>query len=165
MLRHVVLLSVIAANTCLAGADAGTGGAAQRGLAAIVGTFDCVTHDSDGVVWRFHSVNRPWGTWVRADTTFMPQNNQPADSASTFVGFDAKAKRWNIVSIDEDGSYYTRYSSSREFDGSRWIDGFPADGARALIRVRDMRQYTFDLTTIARNGRAEISSTVCTREE
>lgn len=104
-----------------------------------------------------------WGAWLRADTTFAPQNGQPKDVAQTFVGFDSAAKRWNIVSIDADGSYYTRYSTSREFDGSHWADGYPADGGRAVIGTPNPRQYTFDFTGRPSNGRTDVSHTVCTR--
>jgi hypothetical protein len=136
--------------------------AAQLKAAAIVGAFDCVTHGSDGLTWRFHSVNQPWGSWVRADTTFAPQNGHPRDTGSTFVGFDADAKQWNIVAIDASGSYYTRYSKSPSFKGSHWMDGYPADGARATIGVT-AAGYTFDLTTPPEHGRSGWSHTVCTR--
>jgi hypothetical protein len=163
MLRRTMLTSVILASACFASPDISVSAAPAVGLAAIIGTFSCVTHDDGGGVWRFHSSNHAWGAWVRADTSFAPQNGQPADTASTFVGFDATAKRWNIISIDADGSYYTRYSSSRVFDGSHWSDGYPADGAKAVIRVRGNRQYTFELVTSVKNGHAETAETVCTR--
>ena len=105
-----------------------------------------------------------WGAWLRADTTFAPQNGQPKDVAQTFVGFDAAAKRWNIVSIDADGSYYTRYSSSRDFNGSHWVDGYPADGGKAVIGVSP-HMYTFDFTGRPTNGKVDISHTACMREE
>jgi hypothetical protein len=162
MLRRVLLVSIVGASACFASPDVGAGVKLAPGLSSIVGTFDCVTHASGGVVWRFHSVNRAWGAWVRADTTFAPQNNQPGDIASTFVGYDAQAKRWNIISIDTDGSYYTRYSRSGAFDGSQWADGDPADGGKAVIRVHGGEQYTFELV-VRRNGRDETSVTVCTR--
>ncbi|HEX5206620.1 MAG TPA: hypothetical protein VFW10_02355 [Steroidobacteraceae bacterium] len=164
MSQRVLFVSIIAASACLANSTVSAATPTPSGLEALVGTFNCVTHASDGTVWRFHSVNRPWGRWVRADTTFAPQNGQPGDTASTFVGFDGNAKQWNIVSIDNDGSYYTRSSRSGSFDGSHWVDGYPADGAKAVIRLRDKRQYTFDLITPGAKGRAATSNTVCTRE-
>ncbi len=163
MFRYTILVSIIATNVCLANPNTTTGAKTPPGLAAIVGTFDCVTHGSDGVVWHFHSVNHAWGSWVRADTTFAPQNGQPADTASTFVGFDAAAKRWNIISIDTDGSYYTRYSTSRAFDGSHWVDGYPADGAKAHIRAQGGRQYVFELISPGQDGHGQTSTTTCTR--
>jgi hypothetical protein len=131
-------------------------------VAGIVGSFECVTHGSDGLTWRFRSVNQPWGSWVRADTTFAPQNGRPRDTGSTFVGFDNDAKRWNIIAIDSGGSYYTRYSKSPSFNGSHWIDGYPADGARATIGVT-AAGYTFDLATPPERGRSGWSHTVCAR--
>lgn len=163
MLRRTMLISVILATTCFANSGTSAGATPPAGLGGIVGTFSCVTHGGGGVVWRFHSSNDAWGAWVRADTTFAPQNGQPADTASTFIGFDAQAKRWHIVSINADGSYYTRHSSSKALDGSRWSDGYPADGAQATIRVRPGRQYTFEFVTSGKDGRAESSKTVCTR--
>jgi hypothetical protein len=131
-------------------------------VAPIVGSFDCVTHGSNGLTWRFRSVNQPWGSWVRADTTFAPQNGRPRDTGSTFVGFDDDAKQWNIIAIDTAGSYYTRYSKSPSFNGSHWIDGYPADGARATIALT-ATGYTFDLTTPLEHGSSGWSRTACTR--
>lgn len=164
MCQRVLFVSIVAVSACVATSKASAATTTPSGLEAIVGTFNCVTHASDGSVWRFHSVNRAWGAWVRADTTFAPQNGQPADTASTFVGFDASTKQWNIVSVDNDGSYYTRSSTSKSFDGSHWVDGYPADGAKAVIRVRGKQQYTFELVGRGPNGRPATSSTVCTRE-
>jgi hypothetical protein len=163
MFRSIRLTLVVALTWLFLNSHAVAGSTTATGLASIIGAFNCVTHESSGVVWHFHSVNHLWGAWVRADTTFAPQNGQPANSASTFVGFDRDAKRWNIVSLDIAGSYYTRYSGSAAFNGSRWADGYPADGANAVIRLRGTRQYTFDLVSPGRGGRAETSSTVCTR--
>jgi hypothetical protein len=104
-----------------------------------------------------------WGAWLHAATTFAAQNGQPPDTAVTFVGFDSSTKRWNIVSIDTDGSYYTRYSYSRTFNPSQWRDGYPADGAKAIIGLPSPQQYSFDLTTQAKNGHPTTSRTLCTR--
>ncbi|HZT03216.1 MAG TPA: hypothetical protein VFA39_13215 [Steroidobacteraceae bacterium] len=165
MCQRVVFALILAASACVANfSTASAATTTPSELEAIVGTFNCVTHASGGAIWRFHSVNRAWRGWVRADTTFAPQNGQPADAAFTFVGFDSNTKQWNIVSVDNDGSYYTRSSKSKSFDGSHWVDGYPADGARAVIRLRGKRQYTFDLASPGPKGRAETSNTVCTRE-
>lgn len=164
MLRCVLYSGAVAVVFLSGTAPALSAIAAGQGVGALVGTYTCVTHDSSGKIWHFTSVNTMWGAWVRADTTFAPQNGQPADVAQTFVGFDSGAKRWNIVSIDTDGSYYTRYSLSRSFKDSKWIDGYPADGGKAIIGLPDLRHYTFDLTTPERNGRAAVSRTVCTRK-
>lgn len=159
MCQRVLFVSILAASACLASSNVSADAATPSGLEAIVGTFNCVTHESGGTVWHFHSVNRAWGAWVRVETSFAPQNGQPADSASVFVGFDAKAKQWNIISADIDGSYYTRSSRSRAFDGSHWVDRYPADGAKAVVGLRGKQQYTFDLVSTG----AKSSHTVCTR--
>jgi hypothetical protein len=74
------------------------------------------------------------------------------------LGFDAATKRWNIVSMSSDGSYYTRYSVSQALDGSRWRDGYPDDGGRAVITTPNPLQYVFDFTS-----RGSHSRTTCTR--
>lgn len=114
---------------------------------SLVGTYACVNRESTGTVWRFTSINEPYGAWLRASSTFAAQNGQPAQTAVTFVGYDAQAKQWNIVSISNDGSYYTRASTSRVLNGSRWTDAYPADGAKAIITIPSAGTYTFDLTT------------------
>lgn len=163
MRQRVLFVSILAASASLANSDVRANPATPPGLEAIVGTFNCVTHESGGTIWHFHSVNQAWGAWVHVETTFAAQNGQPADEASVLVGFDAKAKQWNIISADSDGSYYTRSSRSQAFDGSHWVDRYPADGAKAVVALRGKRQYTFDLVSARTNGRAESSHTVCTR--
>jgi len=162
MKRH--LTCALALTGAIAGGRAAWALApAQQGVRAIVGTYDCITHDSSGKTWRFRSVNTMWGAWLRAATTFAPQNGRPKDVGQTFVGFDSSAKRWNIVSLDADGSYYTRYSGSRAFTGSGWVDGYPADGGKAVIGMPSPRQYAFDFTGPGTNGHPDISHTICTR--
>ncbi len=126
----------------------------------LVGTYACVNHESTGTTWRFTSVNEPYGAWLRASSTFAPQNGQPAQTAVTYVGYDPDAKQWNIVSVSNGGSYYTRASASHALDGSRWTDAYPADGAKAIIRTPNATEYTFDLTT-PQGARSHV---VCTRQ-
>jgi hypothetical protein len=128
----------------------------------ILGSYACVTHDG-AQTWHFTSTNTAWGAWLRAATVFAPQNGAPRQTAVTFVGFDGDAKRWNIVSLNALGSYYTRSSSSRDFNGSRWTDAYPADGATATIGVSPAGDYSFDLKTPKSNGTASWSHTRCTR--
>ena len=133
----------------------------QPDLKAILGSFNCIDHESGGVTWRFHSVNKPWGSWVRFDTTFAPQNGQAANATQTYIGYDTAARRWNIVSVIVGGSYYTRHSRSGHLDGSRWVDDFPADGATAVLRAYAGPKYTFDLTTPAIHGHAGFAHVTC----
>jgi hypothetical protein len=132
----------------------------QRGIQSIAGSYNCTTQDGHHT-WHFHSVNAVWGAWLRLDTTYSPQNGAPADIAQTFVGFDNGAKRWNIVSIHQPGSYYTRHSESRKINGSRWIDDYPADGGRATLNISGSG-YRFDLTTPNGDRSAHVQVT-CTR--
>jgi hypothetical protein len=129
----------------------------------MTGTYHCVVQDNAHKVWHFISVNSLWGAWLHLDITYPPQNGQPKDVAVTYLGFDPAAKRWNIVSPDEDGSYFTRYSTSQALNGSRWIDGYPADGRHAVLRIPRVGQYTFDLWTSKRSNNAPDFRVVCNR--
>ncbi len=136
--------------------------ATQVAIPDLLGTFSCTQHDRSGTTWHFRSINQPFGSFVRADTVFAPQNGQPADYASTYVGYEAGAKHWNIVSVDQDGTYFTRYSSSRDFNGAQWTDRYPADGSSAVVLL-DKRGYKFKLTGHDKSGRTFTSNTVCVR--
>lgn len=138
---------------------AATAATQSQEVYGLIGTYSCINHESTGTVWRFTSVNEPYGAWMRASSTFAAQNGQPAQTAVTFVGYDAQAKQWNIVSVSDNGTYYTRASTSRELNGSRWTDAYPADGAKAIIRMPSATEYTFDLTT----PQGVRSNVVCTR--
>lgn len=163
MKRRAVCIAL--ALACVAGATspAWAQPPSTNRLKGIVGTYNCVTRQAGQPIVRFTSRNTAWGAWVRADTVFPRQQATPEGNiASTFVGFDESAKRWNIVAIDKDGSYYTRLSTSRTFNASRWIDGFPADGGTAIINVVNGSRYTFDFTP--KGDPKGISHTICTRE-
>jgi hypothetical protein len=131
---------------------------------ALAGTYQCVDRESTGRTWRFVTVNKPYESWLQLNATYPAQNGAPRGTAITFLGFDADAKRWNIIAVSGTGSYYTRYSTSPALDGSKWTDGFPADGGRATIRTFGSGRYTFELTTPAKTGPATSSDVVCTRE-
>lgn len=159
--RITILGLAFFASLCSVAAPASPASA----LGKMVGTFNCLTKGSDGRTWHFHSVNQMWSArWMRADTTFAPQNGQPKDTASTYVGYDSLAKRWNIVSVDTAGTYFTRYSFSPTIDRSRWSDGYPPDTTKAVLRVAGTPGYVFDTTTPAAKGPANWSHTVCTRQ-
>lgn len=130
---------------------------------AIIGRYECVVLDSSHKTWHFQSSNSTWGAWVRAQIFYPAQNGSPADITNTFVGFDETAKRWDIIALDRSGSYYTRSSTSAALNGSRWIDVYPADGGRSVIRVSP-NGYTFDLTMPQSKASAHWHVT-CTRSE
>jgi hypothetical protein len=136
--------------------------ASTSAVAELVGQYQCIVHDSAHKVWHFQSRNSLWGTWLRAEIYYPPQNGSAADVTHTFVGFDDTTRRWNIVALDRAGSYYTRYSHSAKLDGSRWVDGYPADGGRAVLRILPSSGYTFDLT-IASSKSTAYSHVKCTR--
>lgn len=140
-----------------------TGMSPREEVHSLAGRFECITKDSQNQIWRVSTVNKPYGAWLRLDARYPAQNGQPAGTAITLVGFDNSEKRWNIVSVDGDGTYYTRYSTSHHFDGSQWVDGFPADGGRAVVRITSSAEYTFDLTTPTGSGKTSRSHTVCMR--
>ncbi|HEV3195930.1 MAG TPA: hypothetical protein VGZ06_07300 [Candidatus Cybelea sp.] len=105
----------------------------------LTGRYECRQRDSGGQTWRLLTVNRPYGSWLRLDATYPAQNGQPA------------------------GSYYTRYSTSRDFNGSQWIDGDPADGGKAVVKVISSAEYTFDFASPTGPGKTARSHTVCTK--
>lgn len=136
---------------------------AASGARSIVGTYDCVTYGAGHVQDRFQSVNALWGGWLKVNTAKVG-SSEPSQQGQVFVGFDPTAKRWSIIGVDSSGAYWIRHSSSKDFDGSRWVDTDPDDGGRAHIRVlRSGVQYTFDFTSPKRGGGNDVSHTVCSR--
>lgn len=135
---------------------------AQPAPPPMAGAYQCVNRETGGVVWRFASNNTIDGPWLVVHTTFAPQNGQGAQKGVTYVGYDSDAKRWNIVAIQSTGSYYTRSSTSTDINGSRWTDGYPSDGGRAVLRIPSTQKYTFDLVTPQDKGPAVESHVVCT---
>jgi len=160
------LLIVVSAGmlwvSCEAGASAPPSRAGQA-VRSLVGTYRCVDHDSTGQTWKFTSINDMFGAWLRVHAVHPPQNGAAADTATVFVGYDNSDRRWNIVSVDADGSYYTRSSRSGAFDGSRWQDDYPRDGGRAVVRTFGSSRYSFDFTLPTTKGAAVESHVVCTR--
>lgn len=137
---------------------------ATSGVVSIVGTYNCATYRGAHVVDRFQSVNVPWGTWLKVTTT-SEGNDGPSDVGQVFVGFDRGAKRWSIVGVDSSGEYWTRHSTTKNFDDSRWVDVDPDDGGRAIVRVlKSGAQYTFDFTSPGNRGGSDVTHTVCTRK-
>lgn len=131
---------------------------------AIIGNFNCVTTASGKPAMHFRSINRAWGPWVNVHASFPAQNGLPPILAQVFLGFDPAAKRWSIVTLNDDGSYYTRHSTSPALNGSRWVDNFPADGATAVIHLTPGGDYVFDFTP--KPGGTDVPShTVCMRDK
>jgi hypothetical protein len=148
--------------TCGAVASAAPPTAGQA-VHLLVGTYQCVDRESTGQTWRFTSVNDMFGAWLRVHAVHPPQNGASADTTTVFVGYDGSNKRWNIIGVDADGSYYTRSSRSAAFDGSRWQDDYPSDGGRAVVRTFGSVRYTFDFTLPTAKDASVKSHVVCTR--
>ena len=137
----------------------------QQDMHRLTGRYECRQRDSGGQTWRLPSPSMDRsGSWLRLDATYPAQNGQPAGTAITFVGFDAAAKRWSIVSVSADGSYYTRYSTSRDFNGCRsGSTATSADGGKAVVKVISSGEYTFDFASPTGPGKTARSHTVCTK--
>jgi hypothetical protein len=129
----------------------------------LTGTYACRDTGNQGPDWHFTSENISFGQWVRAKTSFPPQNGTGANISQAFVGYDRGAKRWNIVVINDDGSYYTRYSTSPQLNGSQWKDLNPADGGTAVITLPNSKQYVFDFHGAPKGGKIEHDRVVCTK--
>lgn len=159
------LLFVVSAGmlgfACGAGATPASSSAGQA-VHLLVGTYNCVNRESTGQTWRFTSVNDVFGAWVRVHVTYPPQNGISGAVVTTFVGYDRGEKRWNIVGVDIDGSYFTRSSRSAAFNGSQWQDEYPQDGGRAVVRTFGSSRYTFDLTMPSAKGAPMESHVTCT---
>jgi hypothetical protein len=131
-------------------------------MTTMIGRFECITSGSSGPSWRFATSNSLYGNWLRLDATYQPQNGAPAAKAVTFLGFDQNKGHWEIVSVHDNGSFYSRVSTSRRLDGSHWIDSDPADGGKAVIALPGTDRYLFDLAMPAPGGFVR-SRTACTR--
>lgn len=154
-LRIIALAAVVMAFT--------TAATPPQSAHALAGTYACHDTDNNGPGWNFTSVNTPFGEWIRAVTSFPPQNGTRAQVSEAFVGYERDAKRWHIVVINDDGSYYTRSSTSALLNGSHWTDREPADGGQAQITLPDANHYVFDFHQEVKNGKMEHQRVVCTK--
>jgi hypothetical protein len=132
---------------------------------SMVGNFSCVTRAASGPAWHFSTVNVLYGSWLRLDATYPAQNGTAQMRAVTFTGFDQSLGHWEIISIHDNGTFYSRRSDSKAFGRSEWIDDNPPDGARAQLKVVSDTWYSFDLTVPGAHGSAAASHTSCTRVE
>lgn len=164
MLTKRLVFAVLSGVVCVTCGATPSPLTAEQEVHSLVGTYQCVNRESTGHTWRFTSVNDVFGAWLRVHVTYPPQSGMAAgDTGIVFVGYDRGDKRWNIVSMDADGSYYTRSSRSEHFDGSQWEDDYPRDGAKAVVRTFGPARYTFDLTLPAKKGPSIQTHVVCKR--
>jgi hypothetical protein len=154
-------LALLLSPTALTGATPPS--AIALGPQSLVGEYDCIVTSGKTQVDRFKSINTTWHSWLYV-TTIDELPGNARDVSRVFVGFDPNARRWSIVGVDQAGTYWTRRSASKYFDGSRWVDNHPADGATSLVRVLGSgAQYTFDQDVPQSDGRADHSHVLCTR--
>ncbi|MBV8116951.1 MAG: hypothetical protein JOZ01_03175 [Candidatus Eremiobacteraeota bacterium] len=135
----------------------------QTALQRLAGTWTCVTHGSDNTTFRETDVDTMFANWLSISSTYPAQNGQPGGSGSTYLGYDSKNKRWVITGVGTDGSYFTAYSNSRNYDGSHWVDAYPADGGTAVIHMPASNRYMLDSSLPNAQGKIVVEHAVCTR--
>jgi hypothetical protein len=136
----------------------------QQQLQGFVGTWSCVTHTADNKSYRETDTDTMYGNWLRVASAYPAQAGAPAGTATTFVGYDSKHTHWIVTGVGTDGSYFTSYSNSPAFDGSKWIDAYPNDHGTALFHMPSSASYTMDTTGPDQKGKMSSSHTVCTKQ-
>lgn len=84
-------------------------------------------------------VNTMYGGWLRTAATYAS-----GYTGVSFLGYDAKNRRWVFLNADEHMGYGTGYSNSMRLSGSSWRDAYPADGGTGTLRIVSANQYRFD---------------------
>ncbi len=166
MLQGVrAVAGAVAMATAIAAATSGASGATTppaKQVAALVGTWTCVTQTSNHRTYREKDVYAMFGPWVRDVGTYPAAYGQPAGTLVGYVGYDAKHRRWISTSVDTGSGYALYYSTSPSLDGSRWSDGYPRGSGGAVFRLHGTTQYTLDASGTS-HGKAFTSHQVCTR--
>jgi len=163
-------LSILAAAVLACGAAASIALAAggmmmtpQQTIHNLVGTWNCVTHDSMHKTWHETDVSAMYGSWLRIDATYPAQNGQHAGTGVAFFGYDSHRGRWLITSVDTLNDYSTGYSTAHAFNGALWHDAYPADGGTATTHTASANQYSVDSSGPDGHGHTVTSHQVCTR--
>jgi hypothetical protein len=130
---------------------------------SLVGTWSCVTHDSQHKTYHETDVDSMDGPWLRMLTTYPPQNGQPAATGTGFFGYDSKHGRWIVTSVDTTGEYSITVSTSHTLNGSQWTDAYPVDNATATFRTVGSTEFTVDVRAPDGHGNTVTSHQVCTR--
>ena len=162
-LRHTGI--ALAAGAVFASASAAAFAAStpqQMALQAMVGTWTCVTHGSDGKTWHETDVDTMWGVWLKTEATYPAQNGQPAATGTGILGYDAKHHRWYGDGADTNGGYGSGYSNSSGLGGSKWHDGYPDNNGSATISM-SKNQYVVDSKGPNDQGKTITSHQVCTK--
>lgn len=134
----------------------------QATVRSFVGTWSCATHTSDNKTYHESDVDTMYGNWLKVSTTYPAQGGKPAAMGTAFFGYDSKAARWYVTSVDTLGGYASNYSNSKTFGGSTWHDGYPDNHGSATISW-SKNQYTIDGKGPNEKGQITTSHEVCTR--
>lgn len=129
----------------------------------LVGTWSCVTHDSTHKTWHETDVYSMWGPWLKDNASFPSQNGERAGTGMSFSTYDAQHGRWVITYADSNGTYFTASSSSHAFNGSHWVDEYPADNGTATVRMTNANTLVIDSTMPDGHGHVSTGHEVCTR--
>lgn len=135
----------------------------QQTMHALVGTWSCITHDSSHKTWHETDVYSMWGAWLRDDTRFPAQNGEPGGTGISFTRYDSHAGKWVITGADTGGTLFTATSSNHAFDGSRWVDVYPADNGWANLHMPSSHEVVIDSGTPDGHGHTMTDHDVCTR--
>jgi hypothetical protein len=167
MIRWLRCSAITAIAICALASSAGFASAAtssqQATVQGLVGNWTCITHESDNKTFRESDIDTMYGNWIRVNSSYPAQNGQPAGTGATFLGYDARNKRWIVTGVGTEGSYFTAYSNSPNYDGSKWVDAYPNDHGTALVHVISSTQYSLDTTNPGAQGKTVTAHTVCTR--
>lgn len=129
----------------------------QATIAGLVGTWSCVTHTSENKTYHETDVDSMYGNWLRIDASYAAQAGAPASTSVTFLGYNSKQRRWVVMGVGTDGSYFTSTSTSPAYNGSKWTDQFPNDHGTELIHMTRSTQYSMDVSG------ANAAHAVCTK--
>jgi len=157
------LLSAIASCAIMIFPCASQAATPAQTIHLLVGTWSCVTNDSNHKTWHVVTTDTTFGPWLQMSSSYQAQNGQRAGSIVKFFGFDSDQSRWIVTSVDTSGEFYVIDSKSKNFDGSQWKDAYPVDSGTAAVTVQGSKAYTFDPRLPIGGGRMYQSHTVCKR--
>ncbi|MGC1379760.1 MAG: hypothetical protein WA814_01910 [Candidatus Baltobacteraceae bacterium] len=145
-----------------AGVSPAATGSQQTLVQSFVGNWTCVSHSSDSTTFHESDVDTMYGNWLKVASTYPAQMGQPAGMGTTFFGYDAKNHRWIVAGAGTNGEYFVNYSNSQNFDGAKWINGFPNARTTAVTHSTST-QYTVDSQGPNPQGKLVTTHEVCVR--
>lgn len=151
-------LTFIAFTIALAPATARA--AAMDDLQYLVGSWTCTaTAGSTTIVEEQNVVAIPGWIYGTGSVTI---NGQPSGQDSFYVGYDVSNARWVLVSIGSAGTYSIATSRSPNFNGSRWIGGYPPGSANSTFTENSPTRYTIT-HTLTSKGHTTTVADVCSK--